>query len=861
VEQETTGADAAALAAWRAAATHVDRHELVAAERLLSPWADRDDLAPATRARILLEWSWLLAAGRRRAEAAAGYQAVIALTAGDELWELRAEALLEAGILARNEGRLDDADALLEESAEVAVRHGDWLRAGQTLAQRAAVAHQRYRFGAARERLTELAAVLERCPESERTEQLRADLCHRLAVSARIARDFDRARELLEQARQRYAAQGRRIGTANADRELGAVLEQVGDNSGARAAYGRAFTAYLRAGRPLGAAHVARRLGQMRLLDVPEDPGAAGYARRRFGQALRLGDGEPGNRLLCELFLARLDRLTGDLEAAEGRLAALPFGDDPAGRDLSQAALEWAMIARDRDDRSAAVEMLEQALLPLDADRDPSAASIAHYHLAYQLILDDRVDEARDHAVAAFTLAEEAGRRLAAPDDRESFYRDQRQTYVLAMHCAARAGDGRAAFTVATSARAEALSAFVRSGARLSDGLRELVDAATLTRGTPEEAARYRRLDRATTAELRRAVLPEPAGLAETVAALPPGGHALIVDVLEDETTLCNRVWLPPDGTPRVDEVRLTDELRAWLDRYHAAEPELGKAVQDTELAALGEAIIPPGLAVALTAGGEPPPLVVSTGGLLGPVPVAAIRVGDRYLAELARVVVVPAITLWTSLRARPPRAGVGLHAYLDPDLPAVDRETTRLLEAFPQARILERDEVRPALATADTLSAVLFSVHGNDAGGLGQALMLAPGDPLTAAQLLTCRLPDAVLMPACWAGRLDLRAAVEPLGLPTAALLAGARWVLAGTVDVSGTTTATLLGGFYRRLADGLAPVDALRETQLGYLRRRGTPPPALWAGLTIVGDGFTPPYRNHLPGSRPTLLQPDPC
>jgi hypothetical protein len=179
--------------------------------------------------------------------------------------------------------------------------------------------------------------------------------------------------------------------------------------------------------------------------------------------------------------------------------------------------------------------------------------------------------------------------------------------------------------------------------------------------------------------------------------------------------------------------VRLTDGVRAWLDRYHRAEPGFAAAVQDAELAALGEAIIPPGLAAALTEAGEPPPLVVSTGGLLGPVPVAAIRVGARYLAELARVVVVPAITLWTSLRARPPRTGAGFRAYLDLDLPGVDRETARLREAFPHVEILKRDEVRPALAGADTWAAWLFSVHGNDAGGLGQALMPAPGDPLTA--------------------------------------------------------------------------------------------------------------------------------
>jgi tetratricopeptide (TPR) repeat protein len=821
----------------------VDRHELADAERLLAPHVDRDDLTPSTTARLLLEWGWLRAAGGRHTEAAAVYDRVIALAAAPELWHLRAEALLEAGISARNRGRAEDAERLLVEAGAVAAEHDDWLRAGQSLAQRAAVAHQRHRFLDARELLIELATVLDRCPPGDRTSQLRADLCHRTAVSARIARDFDQAGAMLREARERYAALGRRVGVANADRELGAVLEQVGDEAGARRAYGRAFAAYLRAGRDLGAAHVARRLGQLRLLQVPEDPAAAAYARRRFAQALRLGGGEPGNRVLCELFLARLDRLTGDLDSAEARLAAVPFGDGPdAGRDLSQAALEWAMIARSRGDRAAAIELFEQALRPLDEERDPSAASIAHYQLAYELVLDDRVAAARDHAVVAFTLAERAGRRLGDPADRETFYRDQRQAYILAMHCAALTGDGATAFTVATAARAEAVSAFVRAGAGFSHELRELVDAVALARGTPRLPELYRRLDRLTTTELRRSVTPEPAGLAETMATLPPGGHALLVDVLEDERAICSRIWLPPDGIPRVDEVELPVPVRRWLDRYHAGGPGLAAVQQDDELAALGAAIVPPGLAEVLASGAEPP-LVVSTGGLLGPVPVAAIRVGSRYLAELARVVVVPAITLWASIRARRPRTGEGVEAYLDPDLPGTQRERTLLLRAFPQARLLSRQEVRPALAAATGRAAVVLSVHGTAATGLEQALMLSPDDPLSAAELLTCRLPEAVLMPACWAGRLDLRTAVEPLGLPTAALLAGARWVLAGTVDIAGTTTASLLGACYARLAAGQAPVDALREVQLRFLHRRGTVPPALWAGLTVVGDGYGHP------------------
>ncbi len=95
--------------------------------------------------------------------------------------------------------------------------------------------------------------------------------------------------------------------------------------------------------------------------------------------------------------------------------------------------------------------------------------------------------------------------------------------------------------------------------------------------------------------------------------------------------------------------------------------------------------------------------------------------------------------------------------------------------------------------------------------------------------------------MPACWSGRTTLHTAVEPFGQPTAALLAGARWVLAGTVNINTAATATLLGRFYRELVAGGSPVDELRTVQLDYLLRRLGMPPHMWAGLTIVGDGFT--------------------
>ena len=162
---------------------------------------------------------------------------------------------------------------------------------------------------------------------------------------------------------------------------------------------------------------------------------------------------------------------------------------------------------------------------------------------------------------------------------------------------------------------------------------------------------------------------------------------------------------------------------------------------------------------------------------------------------------------------------------------------------------------LRTGLADASRYAAVVISAHGTPPGtsdmpgggpaghaGLAQALALTGGERLTAAELLTCRLPDALITPSCWSARLTVRAAVEPLGLPTAALAAGARWVLAGTVDIGDTTTASLMSAFYQRLHAGSTPAAALQHAQVNFLRPRPRTPPGTWAGLTIVGDGFTP-------------------
>ncbi|WP_431917806.1 CHAT domain-containing protein [Nonomuraea jabiensis] len=846
----------------------VDAHRLPAAEALLKPlMADPDALPAHQRVRVLLEWGWLQGAMQRTGEARKALAEAITLAERPGQGALLCEALREAGIVARYDGDLLASDRFLERSEQVARELGGYLEVGQVLAERAKTAHHAAEFVKARDLLLDARETAERCSESEARILLLAGIDSELAVSARLSRDFDTARDLLARALDGYRHIGRRVGAANAHRELGAVLAQVGNKGEAREHFTVAFSGYLRAGRRMGAAQVARRMADLDLLDATRDAAVARRVRRRYLQALRLGSGEPVNRALSTLGLARLARFDGNLDAAAALVDEVVQqynamqGVQNVARGLSQAAMEAGLIARARDDRPAAIARFRDALAALQVADDPSPRSLVHYHLATDLILADEVEEAERHAVAAFELNEASGSRLRAPDERRAFYEAHRDTYGLALHCAARAGDGRTALRIATAARSDALAAFVRAGAAFDRRLHELIREITLTdeesrheNAAPNVADRmrelYRRLERETSRQLRQAVEGD-ADLDEMLDALPEGGHALLVDVLEEDTTFCNRIWVTPAGVQHVDEVILPAHVRRFLDAYHQAEEKIAWRPQQEELSALGRALIPDGLADELAAGGNPP-LVVSTGSVLGPMPVAALMIRGSYLTELAQIAIVPSLTLWPALRLRPPRRGRRTLAFLDPRVAGWRREKEALEAAFSEVRMVGRDELREQLADASGYAAVVISAHGAEPRpgsdreaphtGLGQALELAPGDLLTAAQLLGCRLPDALITASCWSGRLAVQAAVDPLGLPTAALLAGARWVLAGTVDIGGTPTATLLRTFYQHLHAGVTPAAALQRAQAGYIRLRSPVSPGTWAGLTVIGDGFTP-------------------
>ena len=272
--------------------------------------------------------------------------------------------------------------------------------------------------------------------------------------------------------------------------------------------------------------------------------------------------------------------------------------------------------------------------------------------------------------------------------------------------------------------------------------------------------------------------------------------------------------------------------------------------------------MVPAGLVGALKEASQPPNLVLCTGNLLGAVPVAALRVGDSYLAELAYLSVVPSLDLWESLRSRRPGSGTGILAYVDPELPGARREQAALGRSLPSVTWTTAGELRQKLTDATRYAAVVIAAHGSPPiaatgphlegaarAGLAQSLALGTNDYLTAADLLTAKLPSGLITASCWSGRLPAQTAMETHGIPTAALIAGARWVLAGVVDTGGITAGRLMSTFYEKLSAGTPPAEALHHAHREFLDRRPTAPPGGWASLSVVGDGCTPFSIDTLP------------
>jgi CHAT domain-containing protein len=111
------------------------------------------------------------------------------------------------------------------------------------------------------------------------------------------------------------------------------------------------------------------------------------------------------------------------------------------------------------------------------------------------------------------------------------------------------------------------------------------------------------------------------------------------------------------------------------------------------------------------------------------------------------------------------------------------------------------------------------FATHGRldqDAPGLS-CLLLAGGEALSVYELAGMELDvDLAVLSACRTGQGEATRGDDVVGLARGLLGAGCRAAVVSLWPVDDASTAILMAAFYRRLAAGTVPVDALRAAQL---------------------------------------------
>lgn len=303
----------------------------------------------------------LAEAGRAAQEAEAGGHASIA-----------ASAMLLKGVIAREQGRLDDADRDIREAQRRYTLLGDETHA--TEAERESSVVMRVRG--------DTAGALKRLTQIEQTAASRGDL--RARASTLLARGMtelpagqpEAARVSLEQAREFFVSSRDVVGEAAAQVNLGSLYGRLERHAEAKQANERALLLFRQLGDKRGQAFA---LGNLAISAGIE--GQAERKRELTEQSLALFR-DIGARMevgRIQFNLAIQDRRDGHLAVARTRFAEAwsAFDQLQASTWKQRAAASLAMIDLDRADLDAAAALLDKS--PADAaGGEPLHAAALH---------------------------------------------------------------------------------------------------------------------------------------------------------------------------------------------------------------------------------------------------------------------------------------------------------------------------------------------------------------------------------------------------------------------------------------------------------------------------------------------------
>jgi CHAT domain-containing protein/Flp pilus assembly protein TadD len=295
---------------------------------------------------------------------------------------------------------------------------------------------------------------------------------------------------------------------------------------------------------------------------------------------------------------------------------------------------------------------------------------------------------------------------------------------------------------------------------------------------------------------------------------------------------------------PETEIDRILDQMRRSLIPTSFVEERLpiAQKVYDLLLRPLADSIATSGVTT----------LVFVPDGRLRSLPMSALHDGQRYLIEQYSIALAP------SLQLLPPQplerqqmkglvGGLSEARQGFAELPNVMDEVEQIQAAIPTQVLLNQQFTSVAFQTQmDTASFPLvhLATHGQFSSKAEDTFILTWDGRINVNQLeqsLRSRGSqlspiDLLVLSACQTAEGDRRAA---LGMAGVAVRSGARSTLATLWSVSDRSTAALMVAFYQALGKpGITKAEALRQAQLTLLQQRRSSHPYYWAPFILLGN-----------------------
>ena len=827
-------------------------------------------------------------AGRMREAAALATEAIgLAERCGDEpaLGEACMTAVQSHNVL----GMRDQALGFASRAGEVFRRVNDRPRAGTAEMLAGVVLRMLDRPAEALDRFESASGLLTGSPGLE--AQLESNRAEALLDLGR----FDQARRSFESAMAGFEAAGQAFGVAIVEGNLADLATRRGELRKGLELFLRASERFRSADEEPEAARLeaeaaelllaigdhrsaARRLaGAMEALEQAGMQTEASRARMAFGVAIGLSGqidhavseleraretsashGQPRSAAKAQALLGRvLVRAERYAEAIAALRSALEL--EPAVTDRVRTELDLAdalVKAGELDDADRALASAQSAGDELGlADLTPELLSL---RATIQLARGERA-EAMQFVRAAMAGLERVRASLAADRLRASVTGGRAMVFERAASVAIDSGDAALAFETIERSSGRSLGERLGSAPRWRDDataqlegdlaalLSQLEAAQADGRGSPAIEGLRHRIDRVE-ADLAKREIASTDGAAAADAVT---GLAAFQRSLAGETTLIcvmstgggyatlrvgrDSVDLRPAGLGRREAEAKLARLHELVDRSLvrlAVGREPSSAIResiDALLAELGEGLFA-GAASRLSGR-----VGFCLPGALSMLPLAAVRVGGAAVVERCVPMLVPSPS-WAVGADAAHRAGVVIAGIADDQAPGIDREVSEIADRLPGSCVLLGEAATmEAIGSASRQAGVLhLACHAQyaPADPMGSRVRLADGwHSARRVAEMDLRCADVVLS-GCETGSVDSVAAGEQFGLVRAALLAGARTVLASRWRLHDGAAI----GLFSALHELTGPMPE-RLAKVQSVAAGAGQHPALWGGMYAIG------------------------